>query len=171
MFAVKQYICHFMILLSYWNRNPRRCWVWLSVVPGCPVAGNWKTLGWQTSHWTPSSPPCCHSRSSCGLQAEEKETLRIRSTSWFVEQKGTERRSVCTHWGQWKRCIDLWWAAALMCRCHFRPAAEQNLLFLHIQAWTSVETTRGYDLSAYHSESVICTSTTKKIYKSKIIKV
>lgn len=50
-----------------------------------------------------------------------------------------DRRSMCTHWGQWKRCIGLWWAGASMSRCHFLPAAAQNLPSLHIQASTSVE--------------------------------
>lgn len=63
--------------ISCWSRNPPHCWVWSSAVPGCPVAGNWKTLGWQTSRWTPSSPPCYHSRSSCELQEGEDETVSL----------------------------------------------------------------------------------------------
>lgn len=75
--------------LSYWNRNLPHCWVWSSAVPDCPVVCSWKTLGWQTSRWTPSSPPCYHSRSSCGLQGDGEEMLSLSSVNgvWWCGRK------------------------------------------------------------------------------------
>lgn len=61
--------------ISYWSRNLPHCWPWSSAVPGCPTACSWKTLDWQTSHWTPSSPPCYHNRSSCELQQGKKTRI------------------------------------------------------------------------------------------------
>ncbi len=102
--------------ISYWNRNLPHCWVWSSAVPDCPVACSWKTLGWQTSRWTPSSPPCYHSRSSCGLQGDGEDMLSLSSTNrfwWCGRKEGNQRvltrssegdAEVCD--GQQLRCVD-----------------------------------------------------------------
>lgn len=130
---------HDPVGISYWNRNLPHCWVWSSAAPGCPVACSWKTLGWQTCRWTPSSPPCCRSRPSCELQPRKRRDIGCTfkdSRVWWCEKGG--RRAVCTHWVQWRRCRGLWWAAASTYRCHFLPATAQNLLILHNQAGTSV---------------------------------
>lgn len=141
MFAVKWYICHFYcpVGISCWSRNLPHCWVWSSEVPGCPVAGSWKTLGWQTSRWTPSSPLCYHNQSSCELREDvEKWQVLVQPAVLREEQGGKE--IMCTHWDQWRKCRGLWRAAASTCQWHFLPATAQNLQILHIPAWTSVGT-------------------------------
>lgn len=78
--------------ISCWSRNPPHCSVWSSALPGCPVAGSWKTLGWQTSRWKPSSPPCYHSRSSCELRGGRRQNSQSRFAWW--ESKGERRREI-----------------------------------------------------------------------------
>lgn len=100
---VTRYTCHLMVpaSISYWNRNLPRCWVWWSAAPGCPVACSWKTPGWQTSRWTPSSPPYFHSRSSCELRGGEEggegikqnTNVRCQVNNWRGNPDETRRGS------------------------------------------------------------------------------
>lgn len=119
--------------ISYWNKNLPHYWVWSSEVPGCPVAGSWKTPGWRTCRWRPCVPRCYRSRPSCGLQRGSETFSLGSSTLWAWGRRHT-------HWVPWRRRRGPWWAAVWTCQWHLLPATARNPPCPHNRAWTSVVT-------------------------------
>lgn len=125
--------------ISYWSRNLPHCWLWLSAAPGCPVACSWKTLDWQTSHWTPSSPPCYHSRPSCELQWKKRRNIGCKFKQLgLMKWKGGEQcvltgssegdAEVCD-WQQlrWVDAISSQQLHKITCFCTTKPGPLRKL--------------------------------------------